>query len=865
MRNDFAKQSLKLISNRIVIFLIIVFIAFSFLVTVLFEIQIVRGEEYYQALTRQIIRTVSIAPERGNIYDRFGRPLAVNSQTHSVMIDLSVNLTSLELNLVLLNFLRLLETNNEQFVDVLPITTTIPFDFAFSSANPTRQRQLFLREMYIQETPEFDEEGNLSEESLLSAREVLDILITNFGIHLIPVEYNVSPVEARNLASLRAAFFPLRFNRFIPLTLANDVGLQTVTIIEEDNSQFRSLFINTDFLRHYPGGHYFSHIVGYIGTIREEDDLTDLEERGYLLTDLIGRSGIEAAFENELRGRRGNEQVYVNNVGRRLGVVENSRVNPVNGSDVFLTIDKNLQIEAYHILRNMLITTIINRMTIERHDEPLLTPAALLSSLVAANNIDPRHIFEESADFPAAHIVNYVLSIDPYADPSTRVGRRMVNQIIAAGIRNYHISATQILLIMYDQGIITGDENFRHRIANTNPQTIIIEKLLTGEITPQMTNVDPSTGTLVVVDVHTGEVLAAVNYPTFDNNQLVNNVNIDYYLRLFDDPTTPLFNRAFHERRQPGSTFKMVTGIAALESGVITPNTRIMDRVRFTSVGYPYPTSWASASLGNLNYAEAIARSSNYFFYESAFRLGALPGGGRAHFSVGIGRLNTYMEALGLNHPTGVEISEAFWHNAPSNISSIELQRFQAEQRGEVTGWTEAYTVRTAIGQALNSYTAASMARLTAGIASRGQVVNLRLLSKIVSEEGVYHAQTVPFDTGVNISASTWTATHEGMRLASEQSNATAFGLFRDLPFSVGAKTGTAEHGMGDHRLSHTTFNAFAPFHDPQIAIYVLIPFGATLTTSPAPSSQVARDVITTYFIIEGEENIPIANNVLLP
>lgn len=886
-----------IICNRLTVLLVLATFSFFFLSSKLFDLQIVRGHEFYESLNWRQISNIYIPPERGNIYDRFGRPLAVNFSAHSVMVDQSPNITQAELNYVLLNFLSLLEKNNEPFIDNLPITASQPFEFTFAGSFAPSQRARFFNEISINDTQTYTEEGEILEPGF-STSETLARLAINFGIDLLlgeiestsqsqsqrlaerityltnffetnsdsnSLRYNISPVKARNLISLRTALHSSRYTRFIPVPVALDVSLDTITHIEEDPRAFNTLFVNTDSLRKYPGGHYLSHIVGYIGRIRETDDIEALLEQGYSLTDLIGISGIELAFERELRGKRGEEQIYTNIKGRRLGTVDGSRIDPINGSDIFLTIDKYLQQEAFRILENQLVETIINRMTISRHNETLLTVQQLLASLVAANNINARSIYESEEGTTSFSIRNFVLNSYPYAEVSTIAQRNEFNQIIAGGITAGQISPNQILLVMYEQGIITGNETFANRIATggtTVARNIVIEKLREGEITPQMTNVDPSTGSLVVVDVHTGEVLASVSYPSFDSNQLVNNFNNEYWLSLISDPTTPLFNRAFMERRPPGSTFKMVTGIAGLEQGVINPHTRITDQVRFTRAGTPYPTSWSSTSLGHLNYAEALARSSNYFFYETSFRLGNSVAGGRSEI-LAIDRLNMYMKAFGLNDRTGVEIGEAFRSGTNYQISSPGLQTFlNNTQGGQAERWTDGGTVRTAIGQYLNDYTAASMARLTAGIATRGNMVNLRLLDRIVSEDGVYQARTRPFDMGLTISESTWDATHHGMRLVTESSIGTANGLFNRLPFSVGSKTGTAEHDLGGGRLSHTTFTAFAPLHEPQIAIYTIIPFGATGTTPPSPSSLITRDVIVAYFKLnQNEENETEYNN----
>jgi len=748
--------------------------------------------------------------------------------------------------MVILNLVNLLEKNNEDFIDNFPITLEEPFEFTFAGENAQRQRELWKNEV------------NLSRGHNFTADETMEALKEFFGINnMYPA---VSNHDARRIIALRTTIFRNRFMRFNPITVSMDVSMDTVTVIEEENENFRGIFINTEPLRYYPGYHYFSHIIGYIGPITESHDIQDLLARGYRRTDLLGRTGLESSFEDELRGINGQETVVVNRVGRRVDVIEGSRVDPIPGSDVFLSVDKEFQMEVFDILENMLTETIINLLTTTDPRETRLTVQDLLASLTRANNICIRTIFQSEEDTASYAVKQYVLSIDPESDVNTIAGRHAANAIIADGISANTLTNSQILLVMYEQGIITGDDTFAGRLQAGGVSTlqVVVDRLRSGEITPHMTNLDPSTGSVVVLDVNTGEVLASVSYPSYDNNQLVNNFNNEYFTRLVqDDPTTPLINRPFMEERPPGSTFKMISGIAAVESGAITTNTRIFDGTVFTRAGTPHPRCWHTGGQGHLNLAEAIAGSCNYFFFDATFRIGNGPTGLHA-----IETLNQYMRAFGLDSPTGIEIGESFRvAQAPTNISSPILHDFAYRHATNPRSWSDGDTIRTAIGQSLNNHTAATMARYTAGIATRGEMFDLRFLRSIVSQDGVYHAESVPFDMGVEISDATWDATHHGMLLTTQGAIGTARNIFSGFPMRVGGKTGTAEQITW--RRHHTSFNAFAPFDDPQIAVYVVIPFSDTVTTA-SPATQVGRDVIAAYFRLNSEPERPLPANVLL-
>ena len=846
LRENPFKILYRIVSNRLFVFICIVSVAFLFMVNTIFYLQIVQGETFQENLSQRVTRQLVIPAPRGNIYDRFGRPLAVNQFAFSVQIDPSIPLTEVELNEVILNLVNLLEQNDEDFIDNFPITLEEPFEFTFTGENAQRQRELWKNEL------------NLSRGHHFTAEETINELRRMYRIDdMYPA---VSNYEARRIISLRATIFRNRFLRFNPITVAMDVSMDTVTIIEEENEKFRSIFINTEPLRYYPGYHYFAHMVGYIGPITESHDIQALLEQGYRRSDLIGRTGLELAFEDELRGENGQESVIVNISGRRFGIVEGSRKDPIPGNDIFLSVDKEFQAEIYDILESMLVETIINLLTTTNPLARRITVPELLSSLVRANHVCARTIFQSEEDTVSYNIKQHVLSVNPDATTIARADVHAVNAIIADGISSNSIRSADILLVMYEQGIITGDDTFFTRLqaGSISPMQVVIDKLNSREITPHMTNLDPSTGSVVVVDVNSGEVIAAVSYPSYDNNQLVNNFNNEYFARLIhDDPTTPLINRPFMEERPPGSTFKMISGIAAVETGAITPHTRIFDGTVFTRAGHPHPRCWNDHSHGFLNLSEAIAVSCNYFFFDAMFRIGNGASGALA-----IEALNRYMTAFGLNDPTGIEIGEAFRvGQAPTNISSPELMEFAYRNNPNPRSWTDGETIRTAIGQSFNNHTAATMARHTAGIATRGEMFDLRLLRSIYSQDGFYHAQPIPFDMGLEISDATWDATHYGMLLTTEGPRGTARNIFNGFPMSVGGKTGTAQQVLT--RREHTTFNVFAPFDNPQIAVYVVIPFSNTVTT-PSPAAQVGRDVIAAYFRFDEEPERPLPTNVLL-
>jgi cell division protein FtsI/penicillin-binding protein 2 len=323
-----------------------------------------------------------------------------------------------------------------------------------------------------------------------------------------------------------------------------------------------------------------------------------------------------------------------------------------------------------------------------------------------------------------------------------------------------------------------------------------------------------------------------------------------------------MFNRPFHEQRAPGSTFKMVTAVAGLEYGVVTPNTRIFDNFIFTKAG---GQARCNSRHGNVNMELAISCSCNYYFYEVAHRLG---NAAENTMLQGIGRLNRYMVLFGMGSPTGVEISDIYNRlnsGLPEGIfpiSSPEYRLFLNQNQGRrIIGWSGADTIRTAIGQADNSITSSVMAKYTATLASGGVRYRMHFLSHIQSYDGTVLRRTEPVvEDIVPMSRQTVNAVHRGMLACTSSPRGTGFHIFRDFPVQVAGKTGTAQEGNWPN---HSSFSAFAPYDNPAVAVYVLLP-GSVQSHVRAPAALVARDILAVYFKLDSEIQRPQGLNILV-
>lgn len=401
------------------------------------------------------------------------------------------------------------------------------------------------------------------------------------------------------------------------------------------------------------------------------------------------------------------------------------------------------------------------------------------------------------------------------ASKSNKFKKNIYNYLI----ERKFISHRNMLLLMFEQGIISEDETPINDIKSGKLKTIdvIRTKILNGEITPQNLALDPSTGSVVVVDVNTGEVLSLVSYPSYNNNKLVNSFDRDYYKKLNEDKTIPLYFRAIKEYTAPGSTFKMISAMTALEENVITIDEKINALGKFLKIGRPYPKCWYYPSHhGPINVIQALEVSCNYFFYEVAYRLST--SNDNYLGPKGIYAIKKYAEKFGLDSESGIELDEL-----PPKISEKD-------------------PVRTAIGQAENAYTPVHLARYTATLANGGTNYKLSIVDKVLDPDGEVREDKKPIIVEQNnFKQENLQAVKEGTLKVTSGSKGSVRAVFKDSPIKVGGKTGTAQEGKRDE---HALFVGYAPYDEPLIAVSVVLPFGY----SSAYPAEICRDVVNAYF-----------------
>ncbi len=324
----------------------------------------------------------------------------------------------------------------------------------------------------------------------------------------------------------------------------------------------------------------------------------------------------------------------------------------------------------------------------------------------------------------------------------------------------------------------------------------------------------------VVMNPKTGEILAMVSRPAFNPNLFNGGISAKDWKVLNDNPFHPMDNRAIAGEYAPGSTFKIITGTAALELGKVTPEEKILDTGRHWLI--PKSNAMGEA-LGWINFQEALSKSDNVYFYEMGNRLG-------------IDNLEKYARMFGLGAHTGINLQG-------ESDGLVANRRYKEKVYGE--DWYLSETFDAAIGQGFQLATPLQMAVVMAQIANGGHRYRPYLVSRIVAPNGETVKSFAPEETGrIEISEKTLNLVRAGLKdVASPEG--TAGYIFEGFPISLAGKTGTAENSHGD---DHGWFVAYAPFEDPRIVIAVIVEQGGFGSDAAAP---IARKILEAAFNLD--------------
>ncbi len=497
-------------------------------------------------------------------------------------------------------------------------------------------------------------------------------------------------------------------NPYEPIVIKDELDRDTALILKELTSYLPGVDLKVDARRNYLSGELTAHILGYVGGISAEEYAAK-RDKGYILNDQLGKTGIEFVYEDILRGKAGKELAEVDASGRQQDVLDSRASQP--GQNVVLTIDLELQRKTADILRE----------------------------------------FMGTSDNAAA----------------------------------------------------------------------------------------------VVMDVRTGEILSMVSLPTYDNNLFSKTLSQEELDALLNEPAKPLVNHAVAEMYPPGSTFKTITGLAALQEGVATPSTTIVSRGYITvpnqydpSVVYVF-RDWGA--LGPLDFYGGIAMSSDVYFYYMA-------GGKQDEGFQGLGeeRLARYARAFGLGEPTGVDL---VGEESPGLVPDA---KWKEQAVGEM--WYVGDTYNFGIGQGYLAVTPLQLLDAIAAIANDGELLRPRLVKEILDSHGnVVTTFAKEVRRRLPVNQEYLAVMREAMRQSVSKgvaSTAQVAGL------TVAGKTGSAEFGPpradGSHE-THGWFVGFAPYENPEIAVVVFMQRGSGFTSAAPAAARIFDYYFHQRYVAEQE------------
>lgn len=683
--------------NNRYLMLSIGFIVFGLVIVFrLFNLQIVNGEKYNADSQKRVLKESVIEAPRGKIIDRYGVPIAVNKQGFAVQI-VRTGIETKELNSMLLKLTEIFEKNKVSYKSSLTKYLTFnPITFGDNSAKKIKDLQINQNRLDMDEKDVKDNPGELFQ--YLREKFKIDAFYTDEQAYRIMVIRYEILIDNWN------------FSTGGTVSLANDVGMNTISEIEERHHEFPGIITSVEPIREYINAANEAQVLGYLRAI-SQNQYDNLKDEGYRNDDLIGFAGVEKVAERYLRGRNGKKSIEVDTSGRLTR--QQVTVPAIPGSDVQLTIDTNLQKVAMESL---------------------------------ARNID---VIRKRAEPP-----------------------------------------------------ISEDNNFG----------------------------DAAAGSAVVLDVNSGAVLAMASYPSFDPQIYLEgseNKAAQQAIAAFDtDKTKSQLNRNIQEIYAPGSTFKPLTAISALEKGVITSasSNRIdSGRMLFGKDTYLYCFEKPDFGHGLLNLKKALETSCNIYFYQIGIE-------------TGIDTLDKWAGYFGLGKKTGIDLPS----EVPGYMSSIDVKK----ELHDDDRWYPINTANVAIGQFDNAFTPLQMASYISTIANGGKKYKPYIINKVEKYDGSIVNETKPTYEKVPVKESTIKAVKEGMVAVTSAIEGTAKKYFIGLPFEVAGKTGTAQTTSTATRSPNALFVCYVPANNPQIAIAVVVERGA-LGANVAP---IARDIIDEYF-----------------
>lgn len=645
-------------------------------------LQLVNGDDFKAQATNTTDYNFTVTAARGDIVDSSGRRIATSTTSYNVVLN-KLLMGDRDLDTMLQQIVELLRENGESWNDTLLIgqpDAAGHYEFTDDDTSTSDQKQLA------------DMKDTLGLQQYATADDVMEMLVEKNNLQGFSLEWQ------RVLAGIHYEMDRQAFSNVNNFVMAENVSAATVATIKEHSLQLPGVEIVETSARSYEQSDIIPAVLGRVGKITAEKwKVTDsdgnvtypLREKGYNMNDILGISGLESAYEDELRGKDGVETITRNSDG----VIVDTQLTtvPEPGHTVQLTIDSNFQ---------------------RAVDKAL------------AENID------------------------------------MINRV-------------------YN----TGD-------------------------------MKAAAAAAVVIDVKDGGVLAASNYPSFDQNLYATN-----YSEYSSDPGLPLFNRALQGLYTPGSTFKPAVAVAALDSGLINQYSTVFCNGVYNYFKDYHPKCTRHGHSGNIDVVTAIKWSCNIFFYDVGRRLTS-------------DVYDAYAYKLGLGQRTGVEVSEATGRLTTKNDSN----------------YTASLDVQAAIGQGNTVVTPIQLATYAATLANNGVRYRTHFVKAILdTNTGEVLSETQPEVMDViEGTGNTFELVREGMK----QVPSTISGKISSYPIAIACKTGTPQrsetYAPGKHYLN-AMMVAYLPADDPEIAIGISIEYGGY----GARVGDLVVDIANAYFAMK--------------
>ena len=645
-------------------------------------LQLVNGDDFKAKATNTTDYNFTVTAARGDIVDSAGRRIATTATSYNVVLN-KLLMGDRDLDAMLQQIVELLRENGESWNDTLLIgqpDAAGHYEFTDDDTSTSDQKQLA------------DMKDTLGLQQYATADDVMEMLVEKNNLQGFSLEWQ------RVLAGIHYEMDRQAFSNVNNFVMAENVSAAAVATIKEHSLQLPGVEIVETSARSYEQSDIIPAVLGRVGKITAEKwKVTDsdgnvtypLRDKGYNMNDILGISGLESAYEDELRGKDGVETITRNSDG----VIVDTQLTtvPEPGHTVQLTIDSNFQ---------------------RAVDKAL------------AENID------------------------------------MINRV-------------------YN----TGD-------------------------------MKAAAAAAVVIDVKDGGVLAASNYPSFDQNLYATN-----YSEYSSDPGLPLFNRALQGLYTPGSTFKPAVAVAALDSGLINQYSTVFCNGVYNYFKDYHPKCTRHGHSGNIDVVTAIKWSCNIFFYDVGRRLTS-------------DVYDAYAYKLGLGQRTGVEVSEATGRLTTKNDSN----------------YTASLDVQAAIGQGNTVVTPIQLATYAATLANNGTRYRTHFVKAILdTNTGEVLSETKPEVMDViEGTGNTFELVRQGMK----QVPSTISGKISSYPVPIACKTGTPQrsetYASGKHYLN-AMMVAYLPADDPQIAIGITIEYGGY----GARTGDLVVDIANAYFALK--------------